>query len=61
MKLPRNGIINRKGLLKVEQSKGLVMWAQFGGIRERERGGKKLRGREEEKKTEEEEFRHHSS
>ena len=60
--IPRTGIINRKGLLKVEQSNGLVMRAQFGGIRERERGGKKLRKREEEKKTEEEEeFRHHSS
>ena len=42
----------------MEQSKGLVMRAQFGGIRER--GGKKLRGHEEEKKIEEEELRHHS-
>ena len=61
MAIPITRIIDRKWLLKVEQSKGLVMRALFGGIREIERGGKKLRGREEEKKTEEQEFRHHSS
>ena len=60
--IPRTGIVNRKGLLKVEQSKGLVMRAQwFSGIRDRKRGGKKLRWWEEEKKTEKEKFRHHSS
>ena len=38
------------------------MQAQFGWIRERERGGKKRKAGDEEKRTEEEEwFRHHSS
>ena len=55
----RTGIFDRKWLLKLEQSKGLIMRAQwFSEIRKR--GGKKLRAWEEENKTEEE-FRHHST
>ena len=62
MAIRRTGIVDREWLLKVEQSKGLVMRAQFGWIREREKRRKKRRAGEKEKRTEEEErFRHHSS
>ena len=62
MAIRRTRIVDREWLLKVEQSKGLVIRAQFGWIRERERGGKKRKTGDEEKRREEEErFRHHSS